>query len=194
MAVAAGAGHSIVLSAAGVASCCGRGAPRSPAPALALSFDDLGGSDDDSDESDVSSVSDSASSGDEAPARAWVGRTRSARGRAPMKRARSAGRSPSSARSSLAWAAPVAAVPRALGLGPRTRIVVVSATANHALFVTAGGRALSSGVGAFGRLGHGDEADAPAPRPVRALRHVRVVAAAARPSPAVCIHTAFWVA
>ena len=83
------------------------------------------------------------------------------------------------ARSSLAWAAPVAAVPRALGLGPRTRIVVVSATANHALFVTAGGRALSSGVGAFGRLGHGDEADAPAPRPVRALRHVRVVAAAA---------------
>ena len=179
VAVAAGAGHSIVLSAAGVASCCGRGAPRSPAPALALSFDDLGGSDDDSDESDVSSVSDSASSGDEAPARAWVGRTRSARGRAPMKRARSAGRSPSSARSSLAWAAPVAAVPRALGLGPRTRIVVVSATANHALFVTAGGRALSSGVGAFGRLGHGDEADAPAPRPVRALRHVRVVAAAA---------------
>ena len=102
-----------------------------------------------------------------------------ARPRAHEARARSAGRSPSSARSSLAWAAPVAAVPRALGLGPRTRIVVVSATANHALFVTAGGRALSSGVGAFGRLGHGDEADAPAPRPVRALRHVRVVAAAA---------------
>ena len=179
VAVAAGAGHSIVLSAAGVASCCGRGAPRSPAPALALSFDDLGGSDGDSDESDVSSVSDSASDGDEAPARAWIGRTRSARGRAPLKRARSAGRSPSSARSSLAWAAPVASVPKPLGLGPRTRIVVVSATANHALFVTAGGRALSSGVGAFGRLGHGDEADATAPRLVRALRHVRVVAAAA---------------
>ena len=53
VAVAAGAGHSIVLSAAGVASCCGRGAPRSPAVA-ALNFDGESGesSDDDGGSSD----------------------------------------------------------------------------------------------------------------------------------------------
>ena len=79
----------------------------------------------------------------------------------------------------MAWAAPVEAVPAPLGLGPKTRVVVVSATANHALFVTARGVALSSGVGAFGRLGHGDEVDGPAPRPIRGLRGHRVVAAAA---------------
>ena len=63
MAVAAGAGPSLVLSAAGVASCCGRGAPRSPAPALALSFDALGGSDDDLDDGSLSSAADDAAAG-----------------------------------------------------------------------------------------------------------------------------------
>ncbi|KAJ1445049.1 regulator of chromosome condensation 1/beta-lactamase-inhibitor protein II [Pelagophyceae sp. CCMP2097] len=111
-ACAAGAGHTIVLSGLGVASCCGRGAPV----------------------------------------------------------ARSA---PRSARRD-----EIASVPRALFL-VRMRVVFASASANHALFVTAGGLALSSGVGAFGRLGHGDEADGASPRVIEALRDERVIAAAA---------------
>ena len=169
--VAAGAGHSIVLSALGVASCCGRGAPRSPAVA-ALNFDGESGesSDDDGDSSD--------SEAERAPRPSTRSQRRTGRprgGRSPSA-ARSV-RSASSAGSRLGRV--VAQSPAPLGLGLKTRVVVVSASANHALFVTAAGRALSSGVGAFGRLGHGDEADAPSPRYVRGLRHARVVAAAA---------------
>lgn len=59
------------------------------------------------------------------------------------------------------------------------RIIMVSASANHCVFVTACGAALTSGLGAFGRLGHGNEANVTAPKHVRALRHEHIVSAAA---------------
>eukprot|EP00633_Aureoumbra_lagunensis_P004681 CAMPEP_0197311322 /NCGR_PEP_ID=MMETSP0891-20130614/9809_1 /TAXON_ID=44058 ORGANISM="Aureoumbra lagunensis, Strain CCMP1510" /NCGR_SAMPLE_ID=MMETSP0891 /ASSEMBLY_ACC=CAM_ASM_000534 /LENGTH=601 /DNA_ID=CAMNT_0042797391 /DNA_START=2508 /DNA_END=4313 /DNA_ORIENTATION=+ len=72
------------------------------------------------------------------------------------------------------------ATPIALRLcGARMRIIIVSASANHALFVTACGSALSSGVGALGRLGHGNEANVNAPKRIRALEGECIIKCAA---------------
>ena len=73
-----------------------------------------------------------------------------------------------------------ALTPQALRLcSPRMRVVMVSASANHCVCVTACGAALSSGVGAFGRLGHGNEANVTSLKRVRALEREHVISAAA---------------
>lgn len=59
------------------------------------------------------------------------------------------------------------------------RIAHVSASANHCVFVTGCGVALTCGVGSFGRLGHGNQVSVTGPKPVKSLSGERIVHAAA---------------
>ena len=58
-------------------------------------------------------------------------------------------------------------------------IVQLAAGAEHSLLVTAAGAVLSCGVGARGRLGHGDESSCKEPKAIVALKGQRMVQAAA---------------
>lgn len=66
------------------------------------------------------------------------------------------------------------------GPAAAVRMVAVAAGGSHLLLLSAAGRVYSCGRGGAGRLGHGDEEDQCAPRPVAALAYsVRVAAVAA---------------
>ena len=186
---AAGAGHSVLLSSMGVVLSCGRGAPQAstannarktraatlreqqqqqllrergppppPPPPRNNNKNNHEAPPSMSDENDNAAIVDNDDDDD-------------ARVPPPVVSIRTRRR---------AAALMAAQTPLALRLcSARVRVVVVSASANHALFVTACGAALSSGVGAFGRLGHGNEANVTTPKRLRALENERVVSAAA---------------
>lgn len=65
--------------------------------------------------------------------------------------------------------------------------VHVSAGARHSAAVTSSGELLTWGWGLYGQLGHGDEADATEPQPVRRLGGLRVIGAACG-----LAHTVAW--